>query len=74
MMGRKEQGIANSTTCPDFSEFTIYNFRRVTNIFGYKEFIKRLEKLHLLVYPQRHHRVVNSVEYFFQSHYQPMNI
>ncbi len=45
-----------------------YNFRRVLNIFGFKELIKRLNKLFLFIYSQWRLAVVNSVKLFFTSY------
>lgn len=45
-----------------------YNFRRVLNIFGYTELIKRLNKLFLFIYSQWRLAVVNSVKLFFTSY------
>ncbi len=47
-----------------------YSFRRVINIFGYKEFIKRLKQLFLFTYTMWRNTVVNRVQLFFQSNYR----
>jgi hypothetical protein len=45
-----------------------YNFRRILNIFGYTELIKRLNKLFLFIYSPWRLAVVNSVKLFFTSY------
>ena len=45
-----------------------YNFRRVMNIFGFAEFIKRLHKLFLIIYSRWYFMVVNSLDFRY-CHY-----
>ncbi len=42
-----------------------YNFRRIINIFGFTEFIKRLHRLFLLIYSRWCFTVVNSFDFRF---------
>ncbi|HRH67830.1 MAG TPA: IS1182 family transposase [Bacteroidia bacterium] len=47
-----------------------YNFRRVMNIIGFEELIKRLKKLFLFTFTLWRATVVNRVQLFFHSYYR----